>query len=399
MSFHTTQTATDLEGRQALARAVGDPDLFAKELWGRKPQHLKATDGSGFEDLLSLDDVDRIVSTMGLRLPAFRLVKDGEVLSPSRYTKTTRTGTQEASGVIDARAVFDEFASGATIVFQSMHRYWEVLADYCRGLELALGHPVQANAYITPPGAQGFNAHEDPHDVFVLQSHGTKHWTIHERHDLPPSRPPAIDALLGTGDSLYVPSGFPHSASTQERTSVHITIGILAVTWAAALKEVVKVLESDPTLGEALPLRFATEDGEDGELTEAVARRLGAMGMSLGGIDPGVVARRLRHKVLTTRQPLLRGQMHRLLTIDGVDDDSVVARRRGTFCVIEARDGQLSVLLGDRELRMPVSAQSAMAQIAEGERIAVADLAGLDESGRLVLVRRLIREGLLEVID
>lgn len=396
MSLHTTQTATDVEGREALARAVGDPDLFAKELWGRQPQHLKATEDAGFDDLLSLDDVDRIVSTMGLRLPAFRLVRDGEVLPPSRYTKTTRTGTQEAGGVIDARAVFDEFAAGATIVFQSMHRYWAALADYCRGLELALGHPVQANAYITPPGAQGFNAHEDPHDVFVLQSHGTKHWTIHDRHDLPPSRPPVIDTLLATGDSLYVPSGFPHSASTQERASVHITIGILAVTWSAALKEVVKALESDPALGEALPLRFATEDGD---LTEAVARRLADMGTSLAGIDPGEVARRLRHKVLTTRQPLLRGQMQRLLAIDEVDDDSVVARRQGTFCVIEARDGQLSVLLGDRELRMPLAAQPAMARVAEGERLAVADLPGLDESGRLVLVRRLIREGLLEVVD
>ncbi len=396
MSLRASQTATDLEGRDALARAVGDPDLFAKELWGRQPQHLKASDDGGFEDLLSLDDVDRIVSTMGLRLPAFRLVRDGEVLAPSRYTKTTRTGKQEATGVIDARAVFDEFAAGATIVFQSMHRYWAVLADYCRGLELALGHPVQANAYITPPGAQGFNAHEDPHAVFVLQSHGTKHWTIHERHDLPPSRPPVIDAVLGTGDSLYVPSGFPHSASTQERTSVHITIGILAVTWSAALQEVVKSLESDPTLGDSLPLRFATEDGD---FTEAVAQRLGDIGASLAGIDPAEVARRLRHKVLTTRQPLLRGQMQRLLALDELGDDSVVVRRQGTFCVVESRDGQLSVLLGDRELRMPIVAQSAMAHIAEGERFAVADLPGLDESGRLVLVSRLIREGLLEVVD
>ena len=332
---------------------------------------------------------------MGLRLPAFRLVKDGEVLASSRYTKTTRTGSQAATGVIDAKAVFDEFDSGATIVFQSMHRYWAPLADYCRGLELALGHPVQANAYTTPPGARGFGPHEDEHDVFVLQSHGTKQWAVHDRHDLPPSRPPVIDALISPGDSLYIPAGFPHSASTQERASVHITIGILAVTWAATLKEALAALEHDPSFGEALPLRFATEDDA---FTEEVGRRLAEMGSAVTRLDPAEVARKLRRKVVSTRQPLLRGQMHRLLALDEVGHDSLVIRRPGSICVLETAGDDLSVLLGDRELRMPMAVEPAMSLIAGGASLAVADLPGLDEASRLVLVRRLIREGLLEVI-
>ena len=68
----------------------------------------------GFDDLLSLDDVDRIVSSQGLRLPAFRLVKDGDSLPSGSYTKTTRTGSDAAIGVLDARVVFSEFGSGAT---------------------------------------------------------------------------------------------------------------------------------------------------------------------------------------------------------------------------------------------------------------------------------------------
>jgi bifunctional lysine-specific demethylase and histidyl-hydroxylase NO66 len=332
---------------------------------------------------------------MGLRLPAFRLVKDGEVLASSRYTKTTRTGAQAATGVIDAKAVFDEFDSGATIVFQSMHRYWAPLADYCRGLELALGHPVQANAYITPPGARGFGAHEDEHDVFVLQSHGTKHWKIHDRHDLPPNRPPVIDALISPGDSLYIPSGFPHSASTQEAASVHITIGILAVTWGAVLREAITALEHDPSSGEALPLRFATGDGA---FTEEVGRRLMEMGSAVARLDPAQVARKLRRKILSTRQPLLRGQMHRLLALEQVGQDSLVIRRPGSMCVLEQAGDELSVLLGDRELRMPMLVEPAMTLIATGAGVPVADIPGLDEASRLVLVRRLIREGLLEVV-
>jgi len=375
-------------------RAVGDPDVFARELWGKRPQHRQLSDPDAFGDLLSLDDVDRIVSATGVRLPAFRLVKDAVILPSSRYTKTTRTGTQTVTGVIDARKVFDEFADGATLVFQSMHRYWEPLTQYCRNLELALGHPVQANAYITPPGAQGFAAHEDPHDVFVLQSHGTKHWTVHERHDLPPSKPPIIDGLLEPGDALYVPSGFPHSAKTQERASVHITIGILSITWKVAVKEALKAVESAPEFSGALPLRFAFDDDH---FADEVKQRLEQIGSSVAGLDPTAMARKLRRKILTTRQSLLRGHLQRLLTLDEVNDQTEVARRAGSICVIETRDNELAVLLGDRELRLPQRLKPAISTLATGDKMVVADLPGLDEAGRLVLVRRLIREGLLEV--
>ncbi|MPZ71364.1 MAG: cupin [Actinobacteria bacterium] len=281
------------------------------------------------------------------------------------------------------------------MVFQSMHRYWAPLADYCRGLELALGHPVQANAYITPPGAQGFDAHEDEHDVMVLQSHGTKGWTVHDRHDLPPSRPPVIDALVSPGDSLYIPAGFPHSASTQERASVHITIGILTVTWKAAVREGLRLVESDPAFDEPLPLRYSVDD--DG-LAELVRLRLEEIGSAVAKIDPEAMARTLRRKVLTTRQPLLRGQIHRLLALDEVKDESIVIRRPSSICVLEMIDGELSVLLGDRELRMPGWLEPAMTLLARGERVVIEDLPALDEASRLVLVRRLIREGLLEVV-
>lgn len=331
---------------------------------------------------------------MGVRLPAFRLVKDGETLPPNRYTKTTRTGSQQATGVIDAAAVFDEFAAGATIVFQSMHRSWAPLAEYCRLLELALGHPVQANAYITPPGAQGFGAHEDEHDVFVLQSHGAKQWSVYDRHDLAASSPPLIDLVLTPGDSLYIPEGFPHAASTQERESVHITIGVLAVRWSTALTEAVRALESDPSLHEPLPLRFT----EDAGFADQVGLRLRHVAESMTALDASAIARTLRRRVLTTRQSLLRGQLQRNLDLDDVGEATAVARREGSFCVLGMADGELSVLLGDRELRMPLWVEPAMTLIADGAAITVADLPGLDEAGRLVLVRRLIREGLLEVV-
>lgn len=332
---------------------------------------------------------------MGLRLPAFRLVKDGKTIPASSYTKTTRTGSEAAVGVLDSRGVFREFDEGATIVFQGMHRYWEPLALFCRRLELGLGHPVQANAYVTPPGSQGFDAHEDEHDVFVLQSHGSKKWQVHERHDLPPSRPPVIDAVIEPGDSIYIPAGFPHSASTQERASVHITVGILSITWATVLDEAMKLAKTDPLLDQPLPLGFA---GSSAGLTQLVQDRLTDLGALIAKTDASVVGERLRRRFLTTRQPVLRGQLHQILGIEAITDASTLRRRSGALCVIDRVGEEVSVWLGDRELRMPGRLTAVLEDLVGRDRFVVADLGGhLDETGRLVLIRRLVKEGLLEV--
>ena len=350
----------------------------------------------GFGDLLSLDDVDRIVSSHGLRLPAFRLVKDGGTLPARTYTKTTRTGAEAATGVMDARAVNREFAAGATLVFQGMHRYWEPLALFCRQLEQSLGHPVQANAYVTPPGSRGFDAHEDEHDVFVLQSHGTKRWKVFERHDLPPTRPPLIDSAIGPGDSLYIPAGFPHAASTQKDASVHVTVGILSLTWGTVLSDAVKLSEGDLLANEPLPLRFSDQDN----LPQLVEKRLADLGALIAKSDATVISEKLRRRFLTTRQPVLRGQIHQLLAIEDLGDETIVRKRKGAICILASAGDEMSVLLGDRELKMPAWLEPALRAIMEQDRLMVSDLAPyLDRSGRLVLVRRMIVEGLLEVIE
>lgn len=355
-----------------------------------------STASGGFEDLLSLDDVDHIIGSMGIRLPAFRLVQDGKTLPSTTYTKTTRTGTQPATGVVDADAVLRRFSSGATIVLQGMHRYWRPLARFCRHLELALGHPVQANAYVTPPGSQGLHPHEDEHDVFVLQSHGTKRWLVYQRGDLPPSRPPVVEAELAPGDSLYIPRAFPHAAVTQEEASVHVTIGILTVTWRSVLRAAVSLAERDPALAEPLPLRFAQQPDA---LRRAIQERLAELGDRVAKADPDAIGDRLRRRLLTTRQPVLPGQLRQLLELVNLTDASIVARRDTAMVSMTATGDELSVLLGDRELRMPAWLEAAMEDIIGRDRFAVAELAAhLDEPGRRVLVHRLIVEGLLEVV-
>ena len=327
-----------------LERCVGDTTTFATEIWGQRP--LLYRSGEGFADLLSLDDVDHLISSAGLRLPAFRLVRQGTIIAPSAYTKTTRTGSQTATGVADAAAVFAHFDRGATIVLQGMHRYWLPVARFARNLEATLGHPVQVNAYITPPGSQGFDAHMDDHDVFVLQSDGSKRWVVHERHDLPPAQGALVEVDLEPGDSLYIPKNFPHSAATQDKASVHLTVGILTLGTKDVLDAVVSLLQTDGELDDPLPLRFADDAQALSAMLDESLERVAEL---VAKIDRKAVGGRLQRRFLTTRQPLLSGQMRRLLDLDQVTERSLVGVRQGALCLLQVEGDALgSVARGPR---------------------------------------------------
>ena len=87
---------------------------------------------------------------------------------------------------------------GATLVLQALHRTWPPLVEFGARLAAELGHPVQINAYITPPQNQGFAPHYDVHDVFVLQIAGRKRWRIHAPVVADAARQPARGRACAT---------------------------------------------------------------------------------------------------------------------------------------------------------------------------------------------------------
>jgi hypothetical protein len=140
-----------------------------------------------------------------------------------------------------------------------------------------LGHPVQVNAYITPPQSQGFSDHYDVHDVFVLQVVGRKRWRIHAPVHGSPLRdqpwtdrrkaveaaaenPCDIDAVLEPGDVLYLPRGWIHAATALGGTCAHLTVGIHVWTRWHLLEQLVAGLADVEGLRESLPLGVDVTD-------------------------------------------------------------------------------------------------------------------------------------------
>ena len=345
------------------------------------------------------------------RLPTFRLVRDGRPLGPSRYTCTARVGGQTVAGTGAPGRIFDEFRGGATIVLQGLHRSCPPLTGFCRALEMELSHSVQANAYVTPAGSRGLGVHYDTHDVFVLQLAGTKAWSIHEPvlADPLPSQPwkgtagdagPAILSVeLKAGDCLYVPRGFLHSARAQEALSAHLTIGVVTTTWHDVVRHVVAGLAEEPELRKSLPAGYA---GDPGSLVAGVDEAVARLRKWLDSVDSEDVARGTARRFLAGRPPILAGQLRQLGMLDRLAGSSLLRRREGSVCHLVATGDILTVVLGGgRELEMPGVLQPALARISgTANAFRLDDLSDLlDGPSRIVLGRRLVVEGLLEIVD
>jgi hypothetical protein len=387
----------------ALRRCVGDPESFRSTVFGVAPHRWRHP--AGFDDVLSLADVDRALTVTGLRRPAFRLVRDGEAIPPRRYTRSARTGSTEIDDLIDPGRALDLFADGATVVLQGLQRWWEPATRFCRELELALGHPVQANAYLTPPGAAGLAPHHDTHDVFVLQVAGTKHWVVREPvldtplprhvsdHEAAAASPVLFEADLAAGDALYLPRGVVHSATAQQGVSLHLTLGILATTTHDVLRALADAAADDVAFRRSLPPGWPWDDAQAAGAVKGIVADLVDW---LGRVDPAAVAATLRDRFVANRTPVLLGQLGEVLTLGDLDDAAIVRRRPATILHVGVEDGALRLTLGDRRVVLPAAVEPAVRRLLDGGVHRVGDLADLlDGPSRLVLARRLVREGVL----
>lgn len=362
---------------------VGDVEEFASSVWGIRPLHRAS--GRSFEDLLSVGAIERLL-TSAARRPTFRLVRDGVTLPPDRSTRTVRMAGAVLDDVADLGRIAAAVDEGATLVLQGLQRTTVELAELCRSLERATSHPVQATAYLTPPGAAGLALHHDEHDVLVLQIEGTKAWDVAGPGPL----------RLVPGDVLYLPTGTRHAAAAQEGMSLHLTLGLLRITWGDVVRRLVGDMEG---MSRPLPLGYARSGSFAGEVREVLERTA----RDLLAADPAAVAADEVHRAVTRRRPLPLGQLRSVLALPHLTGEDRILRRPDHPAAIDPRpgeDGRCVLHLVDRELLFPQGARPAVEQLlaADGP-VRVGDLEDLEPHGQLVLARRLVREGLVVVVD
>jgi hypothetical protein len=375
-------------------------ERFAEEIWGRREW---LSTGLEVEDLFSLAAADELLSRRALRTPFLRMAADGTVLATGRFTGSGGAGANIADQVRDD-AVLSLFADGATVVLQGVHRLWEPVRRLAADLAAELGHPVQVNAYITPPQSQGFDPHYDTHDVFVLQVAGRKQWRVHApvRTDPMPDQPwgqvadavaaraadeALLDTVLTPGDSLYLPRGFIHSATALAGISAHLTFGIHTVTARDVVSAAFDEVRHD---GWQRPLPAGWDPAGD---LSGIRALLDEAADRLRALDPATVAERLQDARAAAQRPEPVAPLATLDAAQHLTVDRIVRRRRH----LVARLDDTLLRVGDtRSVELTRSQIPAVQQLLTGTPCRVGDLPGDDP---VALVAHLMREGVVVLAD
>jgi hypothetical protein len=237
--------------------------------WETKPLHISRSQHDFYQQLLTRRDVDRAISSGGLRFPSIQLARGGRFLPAEAFSRNIRSGDDYFTGVPDIDALNAEYQTGATISLPGFHRAWEPLGKLAASIENEFSHAVHTNVYLTPGHTVGFTPHFDTHEVFILQIAGSKRWTIYQPPVLLPHRTQTFDARiyasakplleldLVPGDLLYLPRGFVHGTATPDGFSVHATLGITVYTWVELLTDWAQSCRSSARFRRALPPGFA----------------------------------------------------------------------------------------------------------------------------------------------
>lgn len=244
--------------------------------------------------------------------------------------------------------------------------------------------------------------------MFVLQIEGSKHWRI---YDSPISLPdksqpwkdsgvqvgnPLYELDLNAGDLIYMPRGYIHEALTSEKASLHITLGILVYTWADVFVEALSLTRKDPRFRKSLPIGLAEQSEIPSDLNTKFEELKEAFTNTTTLKD---IIERIAERFVSNRHPLLDGHLIELNDIDKLDAQTVVRKRANVIYRVTLNDNSVSLLYHGKKLVFPRYVESALHFIETASNFkAEAISSQIDNAGKLVLVRRLVKEGFLVIV-
>lgn len=385
-------------------------EFFFRDTWETEPLAIHRNDVSHYRGLCSLCDLEAVVA---YGQPGFA---DCTMFGPVAPRQTTYVRgvlnpvpvTQpEPPSVADLRQVYEQ---GKTVVMMGLQHRWPPVGELCRNLQAVFHCPVHANLYLTPPGSQGFAAHFDTHEVFVLQLEGKKHWRLFGAAEelpladdnFPLTRKPAKpleEITLDAGDLLYIPRGHVHEATTADASSLHLTVGVNVYRWADLLRHALAHLSRrDVSFRRSIPGGALPDEVRELRAEFAgLLQRLAVLATSEGIFERATDS--LAEQFMSQLKMLPCGQFSGRDTWERLGLDTIVERDVLAICrVVQGEEGVAIVFPGN-QVAGPHRIAPALRFIAETKRFCARDLPGdLTENARLVLVRRLAREGLLRIV-
>lgn len=381
-----------------LIRPVPKQDFFAR-YWEAEPLLISRNRPDYFSSLFALRQLDHLLA----HHPA-----EAKINLAGGNKKGRNRPPYSAEEAPDPDSAYECFYQGRTLVVNGLQRMWEPVSRLCRNLLTETGMRTQANLYVTPQKGTGFDCHWDGHDVIILQLEGAKRWRLYEAEThlpRPSSRGgacrkkgrPTRTVTLRPGDALYLPRGTPHQATAGDEPSVHLTLGLIAMTWEDLFMAAVRALgERNELMLKSLPCGWLSG-------SEALKPRLSAY----RELTKGLFGERNMREALDLlavnffedMPSLPDGHFAQLDLIDRIGIDTALDKRSGDLLKLTRTDEQALLFFPGGSCAGPTKLFWAFAFMADSKSFRVGDIPGwYSDEERLTIVRNLVRRGFLRVV-
>jgi lysine-specific demethylase/histidyl-hydroxylase NO66 len=380
-------------------------EKFLDENWGRSLLAVRRHSPDFFARLFSLSDLDACLMTAANSA--------GYILHVIASQGSNRSTTMTAVSAVSKDALYSSFLSGDTIRLIGVEKFWPPVHLLATALQEALDATAGVNLFLTPAHSQAFPLHFDNTDAFIVQVGGSKRWQIWEpTYELPldsrlserhvSSRMEKDetklrllkDFVLESGDVFYMPRGFYHKAIALDELSLHLTISLHPVSWVDFFTRAFELAAlEDPALRENLPPAFVASRRARQSMQETFAHLLARFseGMSFEATLDSVVEEQIKARKLPPD-----GHFAALASLSEIVASSWVEKRRGLACLVEESPEKSGIRFAGQGVQGPRILLPAFEFIRDQQRFRASDLPGAASlDGKLTLVRRLVREGLL----
>lgn len=380
-----------------------DPTTFFRDYWEQRPLILHRRSPEHYRTLFGMTDVDQVLHACRPGPQEILVMKNQDRLETEHYLT--------AAGTVKMGELYAAYDDGYTIVLNGLERFWHPLAKLSQSIQHFLNHRVAANMYLSPRHSVGLKPHYDTHDILVLQTDGTKLWSVHERAHRTPlvgseqpllsekEMPPlSLEVPLEAGDLMYLPRGFVHHAATAETGSLHVTIGIYPTQWVDLLTHALRALSlEDERLRRALPPGFIDRPELLPDLREH-CRALAEHFAAHASPDAGVAS--LIERFLSETIPVPDGHFRQVEKRETIGSDTRVAKRPGLMCQVDEWGARGRIRFPGKAISGPRELLSSLKFIAQvSSSFTVRELPGeVSEEKKIALVRRLVRGGLLKAV-
>ncbi len=374
---------------------------FFSDYWEKRPLIISRTEPDYYSNLFSMQDLESVICFTKPSVPKIRIFKNGQADIQSYLN---------CNGSPRINQLYDVYFKGNSINLNELQDSWEPIAILCRNLEIFFNHKVSVNMYLTPQYSQGFSPHFDTQEAFILQIEGAKLWRIYDsflslpmvenQQPVPGDKlgEPLHEVHLHAGDLLYIPRGYVHEALTSECSSLHLTVGIYPFRLADLISSAIALVsKQNVSLRKSLPVGFLNHGETLPSLKHQFKEALELLSNSATFEDALV---QLTEQFFMQMTQLPNGHFTQIDDINSIDIETIVEKRNSMLCHILKEEDSVSIQFPGNIVRGPSRIEPALRFITDSRKFPIKSIPDiLTENEKLVLVRRLVREGLLTIVQ